>query len=360
MKKKLLFILISLFSTASIIHDSKADLQPQIKVMQCSKSAAPILKSILYFLILETILIHADDQSREILNEQLQYKNLLLNIVSNYGFKFFATICHELGHAYAAKLINGSQIDIHIGANSGSEESLLKIGGLSIDGFDPRIGYSVFQAPCENHKELNDMISKLIEENKKNENFTATTIDEHQQKDIDYLINKLKESPNFQSIKKNIVKINPLKRAIILLAGGISGIFGHFIAKTATNIVVNTLSTQHNSYVEKINHINKDLLKQSMLKACMPDQVYFNQIMNMLIPFNTGNSCSDGSKLWEECVGINPSIIRSIEKITPSLEIIIEQYLANIEATNQNANNQTIVLIGLLNYLYGGLVHLHV
>lgn len=53
---------------------------------------------------------------------------------------------HELGHAVMAKVLCASPIQIVLGASSmSSHPSLLKIGGITLGGFNPFAGYAITQ-----------------------------------------------------------------------------------------------------------------------------------------------------------------------------------------------------------------------
>jgi hypothetical protein len=163
--------------------------------------------------------------------------NLLKNFADNYGSLLITTLCHELGHALAAKVINGDPIDIHLGSNANSGKPMLSIGGISVDGFDPRKGYSCHTAPQDNpanklHATLDQLRAGseqiLLQPNQ------ARAIELQTSKS---LLTSSEESPAFQDLKKNIVQVNPKKQAIILLAGGIGGIIGRFATKAITHLV---------------------------------------------------------------------------------------------------------------------------
>jgi len=306
-----------------------------------------LLKTVMSILICELLAISADEDSKRILNEQYKGYNLLKNIANNYGSQCIATLCHELGHALAAKAINGDSINIHLGSNSDSSNSMLTFGGISIDGFDPRKGYSSHSAPHDNPAEVHATLDQLVRT--AGDVPTRNSAPHAQHHNIQELIKQLKKSPAFQELKKNIIKINPTKQAIILLAGGIGGLLGRFATKAITHLIINRdRSSLQESCSQAITH------------ALKPDHIYINQLMNMLVPFHVDGGHSDATKFWDECVGINQDFIQAIQNIAPGIELSGELYLAHAQAVSPHADNKTKALIGLLNYLVGGFIHVHV
>lgn len=317
---------------------------------ESSDSSIVLLKMLLSILTCELIALSADEHSKAILNQQYSGYNLLQNFADNYSSQLITTLCHELGHALAAKIINGDRIDIHLGSSSSSGKPILCIGGISLDGFDPRRGYSCHTTPHDNPTQVHTALDQLVQAagnlptNKSTQN--------NQNKNIQELVNQLRRSPAFQDLRKNIVQVNPTKQAIILLAGGIGGIIGRFATKAITHLV-----THHNE-IRQLSF--KESFIQAANHALKPDHIYMNQLINMLIPFYVEGNKSDATKLWEECIGINPEVVRATQNIAPGIELGGELYLAHAQAINPHADARTKALIALLNYLSGGLIHVHV
>lgn len=312
------------------------------------------LKGVICILLGEVLAISADQESKNLLAQQMQLTNLAKNMASNYGSLFVTTLCHELGHALASRILNGDPVDVHLGANSTDGNQIISFAGISIDGLDPRKGYCNHAIPYENKDEVHNTLHQLIQmENDQTPlRQTPSLGQDNQTPNLQALINELRNSPDFQAFRKKIVKVNPTKQALILLAGGIGGMLGRFLTKTVTHLITHRTNNQAISF--------KQSLLQACTHACKLDHIYVNQLLNMLVPFNTGSGKSDATKLWEDCAGISPSVIQAVQSIAPMAEVSSEQYLARIQAINPDATDQTKALIGLLNYLNGGFVRLHV
>lgn len=325
-------------------------LQAQSGAPESGESSIALLKMLLSILTCELIALSADDQSKLILHEQYSGYNLLKNFADNYGSQLATTFCHELGHALAAKIINGDPIDIHLGGNASSGKPILSIGGISLDGFDPRKGYSSHTAPHDNPTQVHAALDELVQAAG---DFPANTPKQDTpQKNIQELVSQLRRSPAFQNLRKNIVQVNRKKQAVILLAGGIGGLIGRFATKAITHLVT------HRDEIGRLSF--KESCSQAAAHALTPDHIYMNQLINMLVPFHVEGGQSDATKFWDECVGINSEVIKAIQSLAPGVEFGGEFYLAHAQAVSPYADTKTKALIALLNYLSGGLVHVHV
>lgn len=357
--KNFCLLLFFLILGNSLLRAQPNNINPQITTpyeqvstatAESSDSSIALLKTLLSILTCELIALSADEHSKMILNEQYSGYNLLKNFADNYGSLLITTLCHELGHALAAKVINGDPIDIHVGSNTNSGKPMLSIGGISVDGFDPRKGYSCHTAPQDNPAQLNATLDQLVQGAR---DFPANkSSQENRTANIQKLVNQLRRSPAFQDLKKNIVQVNPKKQAVILLAGGIGGIIGRFATKAISHLLT------HRDQIGRLSF--KKSFSRAAAHALKPDHIYMNQLMNMFVPFHVEGGKSDATKLWEECVGINSELIQAVQNIAPGIEIGTELYLAHAQAINPDADSRTKALIALLNYLAGGLIHVHV
>lgn len=348
--KILSFVIISCYLQPNLLAEkpyaSKLHQQSNASSQQ-EKASLIALQGVICLLLGEFLSFSADEQSKHMLHEQIQYKNIIKNFLSNYGEMFIATICHEFGHAITSKILNGDPIDIHVGANSTDGSPILNLGFLSIDGLDARKGYCNHEIPCENRQQVHDTLTNIVgslEHQKGQPKPMASQI--NSKENLQDLIQELKNSPSFQGFRKKLIKVNPFKQGLILLAGGTFGIIGHFLTKAIPYLIA--------------HGFDKGTLKQAVSHACKLDFIYTNQLINMLVPFDVAQGKSDASKFWEDCIGVNASIVRSIEDMAPSLEIAAEQYLARYQATNADATIHTKALVGLINYLQGGFIRLHV
>ncbi len=257
-------------------------LQAESRAPESGESSIALLKILLSILTCELIALSADEQSKLILNEQYSGYNLLKNFADNYGSQLATTFCHELGHALAAKIINGDPIDIHLGGNASSGKSILSIGGISLDGFDPRKGYSSHTAPHDNPAQVHATLDQLVQAAG---DFPGNAPKQgNEQKNIQELVSQLRRSPAFQDLRKSIVQVNRTKQAIILLAGGFGGLIGRFATKTITHLVT------HRNEIGRLSF--KESWNQAATYALTPDHIYMNQLINKAMQPNFGMNAS--------------------------------------------------------------------
>ena len=110
---------------------------------------------------------------------RLTKKEFIQTALLCYADRLFTTLSHEIGHAVTAHLLHGDAIDIHLG-NRENKALLSYKSCISVDGFNPAIGYS-----------------------------------------------------RFQNVGRSDKTVKKLKQLVILIAGSCAGIVGHWLAKTA-------------------------------------------------------------------------------------------------------------------------------
>jgi len=286
---------------------------------------------ILAGLFLELLYLTADEKTDNSLIQQAHLQSLLKNFAEQYASHFFATACHEFGHALTAKILQGDQINIHLGANSKDKngEALLSTTHLSLDGLMPTAGHTIYSNP-------NNMAVKLLElaqQHCKENNIELSALDKDE---LSILLHKLINSPQAQEFTKDIPSIKK-KQAAILLAGGTFGIIGHYLLKTLIAFAKNK---------------NSSCFKEALTL----DSITINQLFNMFIPFGMSEgSKSDAFKLYTQCFDVSPSMLEKISKITPLLPIAAESYLALHNGQDGgNAQLHSIILLALLNHQLRG------
>ena len=87
-----------------------------------------------------------------IANEKIPFSEITSNVISHYLMTFLTTLLHEFGHAIASKLLYQSNIDIHIGDNYQNKKPIIHFLGISIDGFNPKKGFSFLNRLGKNNR----------------------------------------------------------------------------------------------------------------------------------------------------------------------------------------------------------------
>jgi hypothetical protein len=98
-----------------------------------------ILKNLL---ILASLIIYPQ-KSHSMQNINIDYAKALqtaASLTAGLGIFAISTVIHECGHAFAAKILLNSPLDINIGGYSNN--SIAKIGFFSLRGFNPFIGFA--------------------------------------------------------------------------------------------------------------------------------------------------------------------------------------------------------------------------
>jgi hypothetical protein len=332
-----------------------------------------VVKAIFTLFFSEILMFSATENEQETLLKQLTPQALATNLLHTYSSNFIATLAHELGHALAAKLLNGDPIDVHLGANSSyTGKPMLKIGGICIDGISPIKGYAKRSPIYKNEAE-----KKRIEEalnQKVHEISEALALNQSE--------DKVREKILELAIIAKTRKINKPKNAIIALAGGASGIIAHFTMKSLLHFMCNN---RNKPWREKA--------KTAVWKGGFAiDDIYTHQIMNMLVPYTTSykeesdsltsdkqtlinlvinfleeDKKSDGTMFWEKCVGLPPSVMSTAEYAAVPIDFAAPCFAAYREATaahKKNKNYQSSLIsqcaIGLINQNLQGFLHFHV
>jgi hypothetical protein len=202
---------------------------------------------------------------------QIEPAPLAINIVTQYATWATGTIAHEAGHAYAAKLLGSTKQQIHLGATFTSNQNhkpIAQLGMFCLDGFNQFLGST-----------------------------EHGLTDKEQQK-------------------------------IMLLAGGLSGAFAHWIIQIAKDHTTQQIS---------------------------PGIIY--QIMLTLWPVSQG---SDGYRLWEDHWHMPKEQITTAQKLAPF--ILIAPYVLcslNDKKNSPDAPIHTKAMLGLINYLLCGYAEFH-
>ncbi len=148
------------------------------------------------------------NQMPESLESQFKPENLALNFASTYCMNFACTFFHELGHGIAKKILTGSDFKIHLGKNFADkncderDQSLINSKYLSIDGFDPMSGFNTSESDAQG---------------------------------------KYKQK-----------KYTSLQKILINLAGGLSGILGYYLLRTAIFFIYNLCECENNNFFAKL------------------------------------------------------------------------------------------------------------
>lgn len=293
-----------------------------------------------------------NDCELKILLDQLHPLALVKNFLHTYPSHFFTTLAHELGHAFAAKMLNDDPIDIHLGQNSNyTEDPLFKIGGISFDGFNPLKGYAkrriIYKDEQEKTKIEEEFSQKILEYTQALQNNLTET--ELRQKACELIM-----------IIKN-KKINRLKTGLISLAGGTAGIIAHFFTKSIMHAIT---SNAPKSFLEKIK-------EAAVTEGLKIDDIYVHQIMNLLMPYIIAENndplnfleqekTSDGAVFWEQAVGVPRSVIKNTADYAAlPIDLTAQFYVARKEAQSKNSSLVSQALISLINQNLRGFLHFH-
>ncbi|MFA6535421.1 MAG: hypothetical protein WCS92_04140 [Candidatus Babeliales bacterium] len=237
------------------------------------------------------------NQMPESLKSQFKPQNIALNFASTYCMNFAATFFHEFGHGIAKKILVGSDFKIHLGKNSSQKTwPIIDSKYLSIDGFDPMVGYS-------------------------------------------------------SSESNKLVKYTSSQKILINLAGGASGILGYYFLRTFIFFIYNLYEQENTQILQN--------LRNALSQAVTVDQVVLNQLFNMFIPMQNANVFGgDAAKVWQE-LGIKNSAIKSVADIEPCMQILAFIALSFKQAKSDKADQRYIadkIFIGLANYFLQGFV----
>lgn len=296
--------------------------------------------------------------SKGVENSNFTHQFTFQEIVKTFCFQYFshygASACHELGHALAAKFCNGDPIDIHLGANSGKNaHSLVKFGGVSVDGFSPYSGYAVYSEPCENKDQAVRFIYGLAITSyckRKNMAIAQFTVSDFAQKEFKDLCSEIAKTDEVH----DYLQVNKGKQAAIILAGGLSGILGNFLFK----FLASTLW-----HIKDGEKAFLDILSFAMRDAAQFDNVVASQLSNLLMPFGSAGNKSDAFKLYNKCFGIDAQTFAYAEHPTQFVNILMEYYLVNAQQQGSKSLRVPKELkkcsLAVANYLLRGYFYAH-
>lgn len=120
----------------------------------------------------------------------------------------------------------------------------------------------------------------------------------------------------------------------ILLAGGCTAIVCHWFIKFLLILTKNWLSGD----------------QRSLCNAFAIDPIVAEQLITMLWPLKvTETSLSDGGKLWQSCLGVNPKVINIASAGAPAVELAAEVALAYNMAEGQQPSAIDLLIIAFIN-----------
>jgi hypothetical protein len=97
--------------------------------------------------------LHANKIGKDY-KEQCEPLTLLKNFGEVYATLAATTLSHELGHAIGSYLLSNTPFNVHLGSRDTKKEALCQIGPISIDSFNPMVGYSYIRIPSSNYKKI--------------------------------------------------------------------------------------------------------------------------------------------------------------------------------------------------------------
>lgn len=137
-----------------------------------------------------------------------------------------------------------------------------------------------------------------------------------------------------QSSSNQKGSLSTAKKALFLLAGGSTAITCHYLIKLLLASISN-LTTKDQRPLNRIFTL---------------DPILIEQLITMLWPLHVKeNSLSDGGKLWQDCVGLDPQIVSTASAIAPAIEYAGEVALAYTTAKGQQPSAIDLLIIALLN-----------
>ncbi|KKQ49038.1 MAG: hypothetical protein US69_C0010G0032 [candidate division TM6 bacterium GW2011_GWF2_38_10] len=216
-------------------------------------------------LVLNKIFLH---HIRQCLNDndtktQITLTDFLKICLNEASKDVFMTLCHELGHAMAAYLATGKNVDIYLGSLA-TNNTLWSYKNLHINGFSSSAGLTTYVSPINEARKANN--PKLLAQAK-------------------------------------------IKEAIILLAGGLCAVAGYGLVRKLTP-----------APREKTDIFILDpLVIHHLCQMLIPfSQAY--EYNNGLIRYQK----SDGFQLWEKCFDISEDTLCNFEETGPQIEILIQ------------------------------------
>lgn len=146
------FLLILNLSKPSLaLADSFSDNCTQ-KILQSLKDddlfyKHPLIPFLAFCTQLAAYFQNSTEQEKKELCDEIFSKKMILEIAQEYAHTAFATLCHECGHAFAGKILNGDPINIHLGSTDIQRRSLASIGPVTINGINSMEGYAELTIP---------------------------------------------------------------------------------------------------------------------------------------------------------------------------------------------------------------------
>lgn len=309
-----------------------ANKKPESTGKRIIKQLAPLVFGVL---CVELCFLTAPEETQASLLDQIQPKNLALNIGKEYAKRLFTTFMHELGHALTAKALCDNKIDIHLGGSSRDKPShkpLLTVGPIAIDGINPCTGYSITQTTTDLMLYALSQLPAYCQEH----NCSLLELDDKQ---LHEALAAIMTSDTFLDVAQNIEK-NKKKKALILLAGGACG--------ALSNVILRTLSAKSRGLSGALKH------------GFAPDSITMHNLFNMLVPYGSSGE-SDASKLYIDCLGLSKKAVTTIGSITPALDMLFECWLAFQDERNAGpASPHAAMLVGLANFFFRGFAQFHV
>lgn len=269
---------------------------------QAAKNSIIQPPSILTILMLtiatELLIMVASNTTQQNVLDQLKPQKLLKNLACEYATHASTTLLHELGHTIAARLLNGQGKVIHLGAYR--KKALIDLGLIKIDGLNPCAGLTV-----------NTNIQAALEQE----------LDNLQHNAADSLATQGQPQSRF-------------KTALFLLAGGSTAIIFHYLIKFLLATLIRCATNN----------------EQPLKRTWSIDPIVVEQLITMLWPIEVQKDLlSDGGKLWQDCLGIQPKIVNAASAYTPALTYASEVALAYKMAEGQQPAAIDLLIIALFN-----------
>lgn len=150
--KKVLSTIILLVSMSFVSHYAQSTTPtPQIATTKKTLSNFDATDLITCFNLIQATIANANEIYTDAEDESShQVISLAKSFIDVYLHTILVTICHELGHAVAAKILTNSPIDIHIGAYEQLPNAFIHTDAFSLESLNPAIGYTLYnQAPTQ-------------------------------------------------------------------------------------------------------------------------------------------------------------------------------------------------------------------
>lgn len=189
-------------------------------------------------------------------------KNLCITIGKEFIKNIYVTLCHELGHATAVKILTGESTRITLGTRE-RKKPYLSLGNIDISGMNPTEGFINFTSPYKKFLAGKTSLSK---------------------------------------------EVSQRKEALILIAGGISAIIGYALA----------------CYVLKKYNFLKT--SEYVYDPLFLDPIIIEQLLSMLYPAKNDYTLfkSDGYLMWKNYGNISTETLDALSKLGPIIELYLK------------------------------------